>query len=325
MPKKKTSPKGKKATAKKPAAKASKKSNKSLPLSSNINKPIKFKNPIRVLVISVVFLLVACLVAWWQFIFAEPGRVLSDMLVGNLRTSGVVRTVQQGADQNTIEQNTYLSFLDGPKLHSTREQTTSTNRTVIENISTTNDYYVRYKEIDIINSELNLDTAAVEGVWASQPGGGPINQQTNIINQGLIGLVGFGNFNQADSDFLKDTIDEKEVYKYTSVNKKFEDGRLVYVYNVEILPAAWFGYMAEYVKLMGLDDQGQLESGGLDGAPAFTVELKVDVLSRQLLSIENKSTGVIEQYGGFGLKRQIEIPQGPISVSELQQRLQVSQ
>jgi hypothetical protein len=273
---------------------------------------------------------VVCIAAWWQFIFADPNRVLSDMLDGNLRTSGVVKNIQQGDAQSSLDQSTYLSFTDGPKTQTvtTLEQTGASgekSRVITENIGTPEIDYIKYRTIDVPQSSGQGDVSAAENVWASKSHDDEGGQQTSFLNEGLFGIVVYGNFNQQQANSLKDLIDEREVYQYSSVSKTFESGRPVYKYQMELLPYSLIGYMSEYAGLLGVDDRGQLDPENYKDAPAVKATFTVDVLSRQLTSIEYEDTGRVEQYNSFGLKRAVESPSDTIPLEELQRRLQPGQ
>ena len=330
MPKKKTTAKRRKTTSKKSTAKTTSKPNKRFFLASKINKsPIAIKNSKRIIAISVVLFIVVLFAAWWQFIFADPNKVLSDMLVNNLRTPGVVKNVQQGSGQNVIVQNTYLSFIDGPKSQTktTLDQAASSgerNRVVTENIGTANTDYIRYRAIDISSGSGQTDTSVAENIWASRSADEG-TQQTNFLNEGLFGVVPFGNFEKNQVNLLRDMIDKNEIYKYTSLDRKFENGRVIYKYEIEFLPSNLVEYLAEYAKLIGVDAKNQLNPESYVGAQPVMITIKVDLFSRELKSIEYSDTGRVEEYSSFGLKRMIEIPSETISITELQQRLQLSQ
>jgi hypothetical protein len=329
-------PKKKKATkAKKPASKKIKaspaKTAKNFSLASKINKPsAKSGVPKKVIVASVVIFILACLAAWWQFIFADPNRVLSDMLAGNLRTTGVIKEVRQSGGQSDITQNTYLSFIDGPKSQTvtTLKQASpagTTNEVTTENIGTPSEDYIRYRTIDV-SSGGQTDVSTAENIWASKSSQEKgADQQVNFLTEGLFGIVAFGNFDKNQAGTLRNSIDESGLYQYSSVDKKFESGRLVYTYQIEMTPANLINYLAGYSLLLGVDHKGQLDPKNYAGAQPVKVAVSVDVLSRQLRSIEYTDSGRVERYSGFGLKRAIEIPSETISITELQRRLQPAQ
>lgn len=325
MPKKKT-------TAKKKAAnkKTAKSSSKNLSLGTKINKPkLQLKSPKKAITISAVVFILACIIAWWQFIFAEPSRVLSDMLAGNLRTPGVVKQVEQTAGQGQLDQNTYLSFVDGPvsQALTTLEQTDSSgapSKIVTENIGTPGKDYIKYRMIDVQSDGQGAGNSA-ENVWASRAEEGKSGQQANFLNQTLFGLVAFGNFDKDQAEALKATAEQAGIYNYSAVDKGFENGRLVYRYNMEIQPSNLISYLAKYSLLLGVDHNGQLNPQNYVNVQPVKAIFTVDVLSRELTSIEYTNTGRTELYNSFGLKRPIEIPTETISIDALQRRLQSSQ
>ncbi len=323
MPKKKTPIKGPKSASKKAAP-------KNLSLKSKISKPeVRLKNPKKALVVSVIIFVIVVIAAWWQFIFADPSRVLSDMLAGNLRTPGVTKEVHQTGGPSQITQSTYLSFIDGPKTQSLTvlEQAMPggpTNKVATENIGTPDEDFLRYRSIDVSSGGQPANTSEAVNVWASRSGGEG-GQHASFLTEGIFGIVAFANFDKNQAGALLQTINESGLYKYASVEKKFEDGRLVYKYQMQLQPVALINYLAHYSALLGVDHHGQLDAKNYAGAQPVQVALTVDVLSRQLRSIEYTDSGRVENYSGYGLTRNIEVPTETISITELQRRLQLAQ
>lgn len=319
MPKKKKTAKSRKTAGK-----------KNLSLAGKINsQPVRLKQPRRLLAVSVIFFVLACVAAWWQFVFADSNRVFSDMLAGNLRTPGVVKQVEQTAGQGQLDQNTYLSFVDGPvsQALTTLEQTDSSgapSKIVTENIGTPGKDYIKYRMIDVQSDGQGAGNSA-ENVWASRAEEGKSGQQANFLNQTLFGLVAFGNFDKDQAEALKATAEQAGIYNYSAVDKGFENGRLVYRYNMEIQPSNLISYLAKYSLLLGVDHNGQLNPQNYVNVQPVKAIFTVDVLSRELTSIEYTNTGRTELYNSFGLKRPIEIPTETISIDALQRRLQSSQ
>jgi hypothetical protein len=199
------------------------------------------------------------------------------------------------------------------------------NRVVTENVGTLDEDYIRYRTIDVTSAGGPAGQSPAENIWASRSqDSGQLGQQASFLNEGLFSLVAFGNFDKVQADKLEDTINEADVYNYSAVQRGFEGGRLVYRYQVELQPKALIGYLAEYSQLVGVDHKGQLDTSNYADAQPVQATFSVDVLSRELKSIEYANTGRVEQFSGYGLKRAIDVPSGVISISGLQRLLQPS-
>lgn len=124
-------------------------------------------------------------------------------------------------------------------------------------------------------------------------------------------------------DAILGLIESKNLYDYTSAERKFTDGRLVYDYNFSINPADLVEVLKQYMDVTGNGDSAQLDPAEYANAPPIQIKVTVDVLSRQVTSIQYPQ-GRIENYSGYGLYRPVEIPSETIPIEQLQQRVQQS-
>ena len=71
-------------------------------------------------------------------------------------------------------------------------------------------------------------------------------------------------------------------------------------------------------------DLSQLDPKAYEDADSITFNVKIDILSRHLKSIEfgGNTTGRVETYSNYGQRRNVGLPDQAISIDELQGRLQ---
>jgi hypothetical protein len=291
------------------------------------------KNNKRILTIVFGIILAAGLVfaGWlaWSKVVVNPDRVLSDALNNSLRTPSVTREVVQSQGTSGVEQVSYISFRQPDPSANTKTviyQTTSNNTTAsvaTETIGTNNSDYVRYTDVKEAGGDDGTGGLGdLIGTWAERKGSeNPApGQNLTFFNEGLFSIVPFGNLDKQARDTLLNFIDEKNLYQYTSAERKFDNNRLVYVYDFSINPADLVEVLRLYMELSGNGDSAQLDPAEYAGAPAIHIQVKVDVLSRQVEAIQYPQ-GRIENYSGYGLYRPVEIPSETIPIEELQQRV----
>lgn len=268
----------------------------------------------------------------WSKIVVDPDKVLSGALNNSLSTSSVTREVAQNQGTSGVDQVSYISFRQPDPSANTKTtiyQTTSTNTTAsveTETLGTNSSDYVRYTSISEAGGEDGTGGLGdLIGTWAQRNSGGDSISEDNLtfFNEGLFSIIPFGNLDKSSRETLLGLINDKNLYEYTSAEEKFENGRLVYVYDFNINPGDLIDVLRYYMELTGNGDPEQLDPAEYENAPPVPVQIKVDVLSRQVASIEY-SQGRIENYSGYGLYRPVEIPTEAIPIEQLQQRVQQS-
>lgn len=292
----------------------------------------------RLLVITGVILLAASSWFWWSRVYADPQRAFEGMLGNSLKTSGVNREVTRVAQGNLVNEQIAVSL--GGQNRSKTITTVSRGsgqqqaKVVTESIGTLQDDYGRYTNIDTKEagpSGTPLDFREILNIWgkSDQAASGQKNS-ASFFNDALIGniIVPVANLNGKDRQALLQQIAADKVYEvdYSGVRREERNGRRVYVYPVSVHPKPYIVMMQKLTKDIGLGAVEGLDASSYEGASAIKLELTVDVLSRQLVQVTYPSSqnepGRQEEYTGYGLKMQIDVPKETIPLSELQERLQ---
>lgn len=295
---------------------------------------VKINKKISIVIFSIVLAAGLILAGWlaWSKVIIDPNRVLADALNNSLRTPSVTREVIQDQGTSGVEQVSYISFRYPNPNANTKTviyQTISNNTTASVETETigTNDFdYVRYTGIKEAGGEDGTGGLGdLIGIWARR--GGSENNvpggDLTFFNEGLFSIIPFGNLDKQSRDTLLGLMGEKNLYEYTSAERKFDNKRLVYVYNFNINPADLVEILRHYMELTGNGDPTQLDPAEYEGAPPIQIQVTVDVLSRQVTNIKYPQ-GRTESYGGYGLYRPVNIPLETISIEDLQQRAQQS-
>jgi hypothetical protein len=294
----------------------------------------KINKKVSIIILGVVLAAGLISAGWlvWSKVVINPDRVFSDALNNSLRTPSVTRQVVQNQGTSGVEQVSHISFRSPTPNANTKTviyQTTSTNTTAsveTETIGTNDSDYVRYTEIKEAGGDDGTGGLGdLVGTWAERSGSNDPapGQNLTFFNEGLFSIIPFGNLDKQSRDSLLSLINEKNLYQYTSAERKFENGRLVYVYSLNINPSDLVEILRYYMELTGNGEPAQLDPAEYENAPPIQIQTTVDVLSRQVVAI-NYPQNRTENYSGYGLYRPLEIPAETIPIEELQQRVQQS-
>ncbi len=279
-----------------------------------------------------VLLLVVASGLWWSKVYSNPRRVFDAMLSNSLSTSSVTRHVQQKNQGGSLDQ--YIQLRLGSQNRSRNitalGQGTGTEFSTVktESIGTQNEDYTRYISID--TKEKNAAGKQIEfnnivGIWAKsdEPQSGQ-KSSARYLNESLLGIIPAANLEADQRKDLLRLIDEKKVFDidFSTVTQKWEKGRKVYTYSATIKPQSYIPMLQVFTKAVGLGEVEGLEQSNYEGVAPLEVKLGVDVLSRELIRVVYEGNGRVEDYSGYGLKNNIDIPGQTITASELQQRLQ---
>ncbi len=295
-------------------------------------RPFWSKGRLLILALLIVVIGIACAGVYWRRIYSDPQRTFQDMLSLNLETGSVTRHVAQASEEGTLDQTTTLSLGTQNTAHTlttlTQPGQSSNDKVVTESIGTLEADYLRYREITTPQMSANgkpINFSNVLNVWAkgesSSLGG---QSAAQLFNESVVGIVPFAKLNSETRKHLLNTIRDKDVYNtdYAKAVYKLEHGRPVYTYTVNVKPAAYIAMLKEFGHDLGLKQLDNVEPAAYAQRPAQQLEFKVDVLSRQLLSINYHGANRQETYSGYGLQKIVDIPSSTIPITELQNRLQ---
>lgn len=296
------------------------------PAAVKTGKGLSFGQSIFLLVVAGLALLAVSGRYWYQNVFTDPDRVMSDVLDKSLQTTSVYRTVEQKGTQNQVGQSLYLAFSPDVAARSvTRLQESGANgnsSVVTETIGTKNTDYVRYDSIDI--SSRNTPKQSFDNivnVWGKRQQSPDSQQPVSFLNDALFVAVPFGNLDKDQRRVIKDEISKVNLYKTSKTETQYINSRPTMTYTVDISPKALVQVLAKYVLVTGVGNAGELDPEQYEGAPATQITIQVDLLSRHVNKIEFGESGRTETYGGYNIEQFVKLPAETIEIDELQNRL----
>ncbi len=287
---------------------------------------LSFGLSMTLLVLAGIGLLASSGYYWYNNVLTDPTRTMSDVLDKSLQTTSVYRTIDQTNNQNSVTQSLYLSFT--PKIYAKsvthlEESGSAGNSSVTtETLGTTDADFVRYNAIDISSrnsAKQNFDN--VLNVWGKRQPPKDDPQPASFLNDALFVAVPFGNLTSDQRKQLKDEINKVNLYQIAKTETKFQNGRPVMNYTIDISPQALVQVLAKYVEITGVGNSKDLDPARYEGASTTQITIQVDLLSRHLNKIEFLESGRTETYGAYNLQQDVSLPTQTIEVDELQNRL----
>jgi len=285
--------------------------------------------------VAAVVLLIASGVVTFRKNFNNPENVFLGMLESNLSSQGVTRSVTQESNGQLLSQILQAqvgedNVIVGQTVLSQVGDGSNGTEIITESIGTPTTDYIRYSDIATeqkSQSGRDLDFSSVIGVWGQSNVAEGATNGGELFGEAVLGVVPFGYLDTDErQEFLK-SVQELEVYEvdFESVDRQIVDGRPVYTYDVKVKPERYITMLKEFDELLGGSQLSTTDPSAFSESPDLTLEIGVDVWSRQLKTVNFSDNDRNETYNAYGLHREVTIPEETISIQELQTRLQLIQ
>lgn len=284
----------------------------------------------RLLVVCGVIILLTGVWLWWHNIFTNADQVFWKMMGNNLSTVSVTKHVVEDSDGQKIDQYSQLKFGSQNAARNlvtiTQASGAGTSTVKSESIGTLSNDYSRYIKINSNEKGANgqpYDFSKVIGVWGKSADGNDSAQTVYFRQAALNSVVPFGWLDPGARATLVDQMKTKQVYNVNgTTEKKKENGKLVYIYTVDINAQAYIALLQEYVKKLGLDVGQSLDPSAYAGIAPIRAQFTVDPYSRQLQKIHYEASNRDEEFMSYGLSEPIAVPGQTIPIEQLQSKLQ---
>lgn len=308
--------------------KSAKKNSKKLNHIQNLNRIFTSKKGVMIIGFVSLIIISATGWMWWSKTFMNPDRVFHDMLANNLRTTSFTRHIVQENGNEGVNQTSHVSFqapFDYSKSSTALTQRISGNKKstiVTETIGTNSADYVRYTGVNGVEGLAGADNVKkLIGTWAKRETSSQTGQQVTFFSESLFGFLPTGDLNPAQRAKLLNSIDQKDVYKIVSSEKKTKKARPVFIYTVNVNAKSLVSVLQEYATMINSSSASQFDPEQYAQTPDLMIKVTVDIVSRQLSVIENPASSRVETFSGHNLIKAPGIPPNTIPVEELQKRL----
>ena len=268
-------------------------------------------------------LLIISSVAYWKYVVNNPDRVFEAMLKNSLQTKSLTKTIGQEEQGDSNNQTIVLKFSPSVGVASKYdlqkgqgEQYVGTQTNVI---GTKTADYIQYSKIE--SSQVSeAKKKDIVGVWA-KVGDEKSGQKPSVFNDALFGVILFGDLGDNTASSIVSQLTSSDVYGIDKYSTTFSGGRLVGNFSIKLKPKNLVDSIKYYAQQTGYASAEGLGAEGVSNEP-ISLDITIDLVSRQVKEISFAGGQRIEKYGSFGQFNGITVPNNPISFSELSTRLQ---
>ncbi|MDQ3093866.1 MAG: hypothetical protein M3Q70_01665 [bacterium] len=266
---------------------------------------------------------------WYSNLYMNKERRFWAAIGNGLRTNSVVKEQIQDSPNGETTQLSRMSF--GSNLYSAgktkiyNRTSTTTNSTVItETLSTADKSYVRYNSIDTNEkredgSDFKFDD--VLGKWAVRSDEASTREQMKQqLAENFIQLVPFSQLSEKQASEFVAKLQATNAYTvdYNTVAEDSENKLTVYDVTVNAKP--YVVALSDLFKQMGFGEVSALDASQYDDTS--TIKIKVAIDGTNLVRKVAFSNEDFETYRDYGAVIAANIPQDPLSFTDLQTRLQ---
>jgi hypothetical protein len=294
-------------------------------------KPRTSQQLVRMFIVIFVLLFVSLGIVWWRYVYSDPQQVFNGMINNSMRLRGVSKEVTQDEDGQSVEQVIQMQYGAETRVQSlTRLTQGADDPTVVvtQSIGTPTTDYTRYVSVDTNQTKPDgkpLDFTNILGVWASSKAAAE-DTVTNgqLYDETLLGVIPFGVVDQNKRQQVTDMIHKENVYEvdYKNVGRSIENHRPTYTYQVTVDAQAYVKMLKQFGEATGLNHLDDLDPAAYAGSERLPFTIVVDVWSREVKQIVYGNGGRTENYSGYNAVKPIALPEHPITVEDLQNRLQ---
>jgi hypothetical protein len=282
------------------------------------------------LLVGSALLLVGSGLIWWFAVQTQPRKVFDEMIEQSLSTNGVTIQAQQEGQASDVDYWLQLSLGSTNQARSLTRVTQGDSKVTTEVLGTLENDYTRYVSIETTQTDENgqpINTEDIQNVWAKS--------NSSLLAESALGLnlplgalpVPIGNLQSEERAELLQHIKDNNVYRvdYDNVETKRQDGRLQYVYNVEVQVILYANLLKQFAKSVGLNNLDTLDPNSYSGTAPLELKMTVDVRSRHLVAVDvavSETQSYSYTYGSYDIPLRNELPEQTITDVELQQRVQ---
>jgi hypothetical protein len=267
---------------------------------------------------------------WWHYVESNPKRVFWGMMNSSLQTPSMTIRTQQSDSAQSLDQTLRLNVSGQHVAHGETilSQPSSASSVTTETIGTPHGDFIRYTAVNTTQKGATgqpLDFSKLLNVWGRTPSD-PHETNGDSYNQAVLGLIPYGNLNQAQRQELLKLMEASYRFDSRHVEKYLSNGRPTYNYNIEVKPKAYVVMLKRFGSMTGLTQLAQIDPADYESASAINFVLTVDVWSRQATGIRYPKSDRVETISGWGIvSPPLALPKDTIGVDELQNRLQTLQ
>lgn len=261
---------------------------------------------------------------WWTAIVTSKQNVFNRMFAQSLQTYGVTKTVNQKDANGTLEERSQAQFgaQNVVEVLTTIKQDSEDNKAnvVTRTIGTPTATYISYDQIDVTSNAKQADFSQLIKKWGVQTKAEGGNA---VFAEAVYGVVLFGNVSGQQKAELTAMMRDKQIYTtdFSKTEQMDIDGRLQYVYDVQIATKSYVELLKKYDSMLGMNNFQELNPDDYNDSASINVKMYIDKNAQTLTRLTYEDGGREENFSGYGLRRNVDIPEDTISREELEVQL----
>jgi len=270
---------------------------------------------IVVVVLACISLAVAGLFTFYNKVYANPQHVFNEMINNNLATRGFTKEIKKSQGSSTSDETTQIIFTPQIMVRDVRKVNSPMTKTkvTVETVASPEADYQHYVAVDRTSAAgKKLDYSSIYGLWVKSNQG-----SAQLVNSSFFGATLFGNLDPASRKQITHILAPAYKVDYKNVAKQTVNSRRVYTYDVAVMLKPYSEAAHKYAQAMSLPIADQIDPNIYKSGTHFSVEMSVDVLSRQLTQVIYRDQGVTETYSGYGAVPEIRIPAKTVTPAQL--------
>jgi len=260
-------------------------------------------------------------VIWWaliHFVYDSPTLLFNAMLSNSLSTTGVVENLREVSGSNIINQTALVQLGGKNRIEIYKTEVVGSSSSIVNTlIGTPSEDYTKFdniKSAQLDDSGQPINYSQILGVWAyktySVNGG-------QLLKDAVLNPVLIGDLNGSQKQAILSYIKSNEVYDIVSVKKAVSDHRLRYDYEVDLDLQPYTVVLSKFGVDLGFPDAGINGSQTLVGQ-STKLNIVVDAVSRQLVSISYVNSKISETFSSFGIRANIGLPAHAVTVTSVE-------
>lgn len=273
---------------------------------------------------------------WLEKVHGNSNNVFWGMVDNNLKNFGQTQKSAQQDPQRNLSQEQSVQLQLGSQAVAAGEtkilQNANTPEQVnvdTQTIGTPSTNYVRYTNL-VISQPLpdgkKPDFSNLENVWAQEPN---TDGSKSALIQAMFGSLGrmpVGYLQQSQRQELVSTMQDNSVYKINpkTVKKEYRGIRPVYTYDIDVNVQQYVFMLKKFDSMSGLNQITAVDPTQFPADEKVRLQVVVDIISRNLLSVTYMANKQTENFSGFGAYAPIKLPAQAVSVEELERQLQAT-
>ncbi|HUC79036.1 MAG TPA: hypothetical protein VMQ58_02225 [Candidatus Saccharimonadales bacterium] len=271
---------------------------------------------LRLIIVFIIAVIFGVIFWLYKAYYSTPNSVFYGMISNNLNTQNYeVVTDQVGLTGNIIVATQVNSgFKNVVISRETTNIANSKNTVQILSIGTPSTDFSSYQKISVGRSSSLYDSLI--GVWGENSPHSPSGQGGQLYQSTVFSAFLFASPSINDTNRLVNFIKQNKVYIIKSSKTANFNGRSIINFQIQVNLKQYSNLLSLYSSLIGYKNNYSINATYPSNQLA-SLDISVDVLSRQLIGLSYVGSSSVEAYESYGINSPIKLPTKTIPLQQL--------